>query len=112
MVGTSLMAKGWLIGVMVELEKEPVALRHYFAVGYEDRAKAEWKAIDQALLIGQVAVSPVAGLEPVHAIGKVSAKTIAVHALKSGEVRPLGRRLPRRWLSLEAPSRPGDAASP
>ncbi len=91
------MAKGWLIGVMVELEDEPAALRHYFAVGHEDRAKAEWKAIDQALLIGPVAVSPVGGLEPVHAVGELSAKTIGLHALKAGEVRLLGQRLPRRW---------------
>jgi hypothetical protein len=103
------MSKGWLIGVMVELRDEPVALRHYFAVGQEDRAKAEWKAIDQALLIGQVAVSPVGGLEPVHAVGELSARTIAVQALKPGEVRPLGQRLPRRWISLEASSTAGDA---
>ncbi len=63
------MATGWLIGVMVELDDEPVALRHFFAVGHEDRARAEWKAVDQALLIGRVAVSPVGGLEPVHAVG-------------------------------------------
>jgi len=75
------MAKGWLIAVMVEVKDEPVALRHYFAVGYEDRAKAEWTAIDQALLVGQVAVSPVGGLEPVQAVGELSAKTIAVQAL-------------------------------
>jgi hypothetical protein len=96
------MAKGWLTGVMVELEDEPVALPHYFGVGHEDRAKAEWKAIDQALLIGRVAVSPVGGLEPDHAISELSAKTISVQALKPGEVRSLGRRLPRRWLLLDA----------
>jgi uncharacterized membrane protein len=103
------MAKGWLIGVMVELQDEPVALRHYFAVGHEDRAKAEWKAIDQALLIGRVAVSPVGGLEPVHAVSELSAKTIAAQALKPGEVRLLGQRPPRRWISLEAPSKRGEA---
>jgi uncharacterized membrane protein len=94
------MAKGWLIGVMVELEDERVALRHYFAVGHEDRAKAEWKAIDQALLIGQVAMSPVGGLEPVHTVSELSDKIISVQALTSGEVRSLGRRLPRRWIAL------------
>jgi len=102
------MAKGWLIGVMVELEGEPVAVRHFFAVGHDDRAKAEWTAIDQALLIGQVAVSPVGGLEPVHAVGELPAKTIAVHALKPGEVRTLGQRWPRRWITVERPSAPGD----
>jgi hypothetical protein len=54
------------------------------------------------LLIGQVAVSPVGGLEPVHAVGELSAKTIAVQALKPDEVRLLGPRLPRRWISLVA----------
>ncbi len=105
------MATGWLIGVMVELEDEPVALQHFFAVGHEDRAKAEWKAIDQALLLGRLAVSPVGGLEPVHAVGELSAKTIAVQALKPGEVRSLGRRAPRRWMTVEAPSTPGDQLS-
>ncbi len=64
-----------------------MALRHDFAVGDADRARAEWEAIDRALLIGHVAVSAVGGLEPVHAISELSAKTIAVQALKPGEVR-------------------------
>jgi hypothetical protein len=95
------MANGWLIGVMVELAGEPVALRHFFAVGHRDQARAEWSAIDQALLIGRVATSPVGGLEPVHAVSELSAKTVAALALKPAEVRPLGWRWPRRWLSLE-----------
>jgi uncharacterized membrane protein len=95
------MASGWMIGVMVELAGEPVALRHFFAVGQEDRAKAEWKAIDRALLIGRVATSPVGGLEPVHAVAELSARSIAALALKPGEVRALGWRWPRRWLTLE-----------
>ncbi len=105
-VGAWIMAKGWLIGVMVELADEPVALRHFFAVGHEDRARAEWKAIDQAMLIGRVAASPVDGLEPVHAIAELAPKTLAVQALKADEVRALGRRWPRRWLALETPQRP------
>jgi hypothetical protein len=103
------MTKGWLIGVMVELEGEPLAPRHYFAVGYEDRAKAEWKAIDQALLIGRVAVSPVGGLEPVHAVGELPPKTISIQALKPGEVRSLGRQAPRRWMPPAEPSASADA---
>ncbi len=108
------MAKGWLIGVMVELDDEPVALRHFFAVGYEDRARAEWKAVDQALLIGRVAVSPVGGLEPVHAVGELPSKTIVAQALKPGEVRSLGHRSPRRWMTLglsPSPGEPGGAGS-
>ncbi|HEY2707283.1 MAG TPA: hypothetical protein VGI95_04460 [Caulobacteraceae bacterium] len=96
------MATGWMIGVMVELAGEPVALRHFFAVGHEDRAKAEWRAIDQALLIGPMATSPVAGLEPVHAVAELTARTVGMLALKPGEVRSLGWRWPRRWLSLKS----------
>ena len=95
------MATGWLIGVMVELPGEPLALRHFFAVGHDDRAKAEWTAIDGALLIGPVSPSPVRGLEPVHVVSELSARTVGALALKPGEVRSLGWRWPRRWTSLE-----------
>jgi hypothetical protein len=95
-----MMTNGWLIGVMVELAGEPVALRHFFAVGHEDRAKAEWRAIDKALLIGRVAGSPVSGLEPVHAVSQLPLKTINALALKPGEVRSLGWRWPRRWIAV------------
>jgi hypothetical protein len=95
------MANGWMIGVMVELAGEPKAVRHFFAVGGEDRSRAEWKAVDEAQLIGPVATSPVGGLEPVHAVGEISAKAISAQALKSSEVRALGPRWPRRWLPSE-----------
>jgi hypothetical protein len=101
------MARGWMIGVMVELPGEPVALRHFFAVGQEDRAQAEWRAIDQALLIGPVATSPVKGLEPVHAVGELSPRTVGQLALKPGETRSLGWRWPRRWLALPEAGRGG-----
>ena len=96
------MAGAWLIGVMVELVGEPVALRHFFAVGHEDQGKAEWRAIDNALLIGKVATSPVGGLEPVHAVSALSPKTIKMLGLKASEVRSLGWKWPRRWITLEA----------
>jgi hypothetical protein len=95
------MADGWLIGVMVEVAGEAKPLRHFFAVGHADQAKAEWRAIDEALLIGKVAASPVAGLEPVHAVSALSARTIKQLALKPAEVRPLGWRWPRKWLMLD-----------
>jgi hypothetical protein len=95
------MASGWLIGVMVEVAGEPAPVRHFFAVGFEDRAKAEWRAIDSALLIGKVASSPVGGLEPVHMISEIAPKTTHILALKAGEVRPLGWRWPRRWIPPE-----------
>jgi uncharacterized membrane protein len=95
------MASGWLIGVMVELADEPVALRHFFAVGHAERAKAEWSAVDSALLIGAVATSPVGGLEPVHAVSELSARTVGALALGPREVRSLGWRWPRRWITLE-----------
>ena len=94
------MSSGWLIGVMVRPAGEAGPVRHFFAVGHEDRAKAEWTAIDQALLIGQVASSPVKGLEPVHVVGALNPRTVAALALKPGEVRALGWKWPRRWLSL------------
>jgi hypothetical protein len=97
-------AGGWLIGVMVELADEPAALRHFFAVGHADQAKAEWTAIDSALLIGKVAASPVRGLEPVHMISELSPKTIKQLGLKPSEVRSLGWRWPRKWTSLEQQS--------
>jgi hypothetical protein len=85
----------------VELAGEPIALRHFFAVGYGDQAKAEWTAIDSALLIGRLATSPVRGLEPVHAVSELSPRTIKALALKPSEVRSLGWRWPRRWTTLE-----------
>jgi uncharacterized membrane protein len=95
------MASGWMIGVMVELAGEPKPLRHFFAVGHEDRAKAEWTAIDRAMLIGGVAASPVGGLEPVHAISELSPQMVKSLALKPGEVRALGWKWPRRWIAME-----------
>ena len=100
------MAQGWLIGVMVELAGEAKPLRHFFAVGQEDRARAEWKAIDGALLIGRVATSPVGGLEPVHAISELSDKAIRGLALKPGDIRALGWKLPRRWMPDDRSSDP------
>jgi hypothetical protein len=91
-------AAGWLIGVMVELAGEPLALRHFYAIGQEDRAKAEWKAIDAAMLIGGIATSPVGGLEPVQTLGELTAHQMKSLGLALGQVRPLGQRWPRRWL--------------
>ena len=90
-----------MIGVMVELADEAAPVRHFFAVGLEDRARAEWKAIDGALRLGPVAASPVGGLEPVHALGELSARTIDAQALRPGEVRALGRKTPRLWATIE-----------
>lgn len=95
------MAKAWLIGVMVEATGEPAPQRQFFAVGHEDRARAEWKAIDRAMLMGAVATSPVGGLEPVHAICAILGTTVSNLALQPGEVRPLGSRWPRRWVSTQ-----------
>jgi hypothetical protein len=100
------MANGWLIGVMVELAGEPVALRHFFAVGHEDEAQAQWRAIDQAHTLGRVATSPVGGLEPVHAVSPLSAMTVSQLALKPREVRSLGWRWPRKWITLEPKPKP------
>ena len=90
---------GWVIGVMVELPGEVAAQRHFFAVNRTDRAEAEWKAVDAAALIGTVATSPVKGLEPVHAVSELTAASIRNLALGAGQVKLLGTRWPRRWVS-------------
>ncbi len=92
------MSGGWVIGVMLEMAGQP-AVRHYFAVGHDDRAKAEWTAVDWALREGSVAASPVGGLEPVAALRRIPPQRMAGLGLKPGEVRALGWRHPRRWLS-------------
>lgn len=90
---------GWLIGVMVQAPGEPQPLRHYYAVGQPEQAKAEWTAVDAALQVGRVAASPVGGLEPVAAIRELAAPRMAALGLRPGEVRALGWKHPRRWLS-------------
>ncbi|MDB5454529.1 MAG: hypothetical protein JWP92_114 [Caulobacter sp.] len=85
---------------MVEVAGERAPLRHFYAVGQPDRARAEWAAIDHALLIGQVAMSPVDGQEPVQALGEIAAHRMPGLGLKPGQVKALGDRWPRRWLPL------------
>jgi len=93
------MAGGWLIGVLVEVAGEPAPLRHYFAVGHADQARSEWTAVDCAGRTGRVASSPFAGQEPVAAIRPLSPAKMKVLGLAPGEVRELGWRHPRRWLT-------------
>jgi len=93
------MAGGWLIGVLVELAGEPRPLRHYFAVGHEDQAKSEWTAVDWAGRTGRIASSPVGGQEPVEAIRPLTPAKMKIFGLAQGEVRELGWRHPRRWLT-------------
>lgn len=90
---------GWVIGVMVEVEGEPAPLRHYFAVGEDERAKAEWIAVDHAIGLGVVASSPVGHLEPVEALKHLTPARMKALGLAPGQVRPLGSNLPRKWLS-------------
>lgn len=92
------MAGGWLIGVMVE-ERGAAPVRHYYAVGFEEQAKAEWTAIDLALQIGGVAASPVGGQEPVQAIRRLPPQRMSALGLAPGDVRALGWKHPRRWLA-------------
>ena len=89
---------GWVIGVMVEVTGEPEPLRHYWAIGHADRAKAEWTALDAALEHGHVATSPFRGLEPVQMLAQLTPARMKALGLKDHEVRALGRKLPRRWL--------------
>ena len=93
---------GWVIGVMIETPNAPGPQRHFFAVDRVDRAEAEWKAVDAAALLGAVATSPVKGLEPVHAVSELSAMAMRNLALGKGQVKLLGTRWPRRWVSAGA----------
>ena len=89
---------GWVIGVMLQPPGERMQ-RHYYAVGHADRAKAEWTAIDWAVRAGEVAPSPVDGAEPVEALRPLTRPRMTMLGLAPGEVRELGWRYPRRWLT-------------
>lgn len=89
---------GWVISVMLTPAGETQPLAHYFGVGHPDQGKAEWSAVDQALTLGEVAVSPIGGHEPVRAERLLMQARMATLGLKAGEVRVLGWRRPRRWL--------------
>lgn len=84
---------------MIEVAGEPAPLRHYFAIGEEERAKAEWTAVDHALVVGAVCSSPVGHLEPVEALKHLTPARMKTLGLSAGQVRPLGSNLPRKWLS-------------
>ncbi len=90
---------GWLIGVLLEIAGETKPVRHYYAVGQEDRARAEWIAVDHAGREGHVASSPSHGMEPVAALRGLTTAAMATQGLAKGEVRSLGWRSPRRWLT-------------
>ncbi len=90
---------GFVIGVLVELAEEPAPVRHYFALGIEDRAKAEWTAVDAAQGAGRIASSPYKGQEPVEMLAELTAARMKVLGLKAGEVRALGVNWPRRWMT-------------
>jgi hypothetical protein len=93
------MPGGWLIAVLVELPGEPAPLRCYFAVGHEDQGKSEWTAVDWAGRQGRVAMSPRGGQEPVEAVRALAPAKMKDLGLAPGEVRELGWRHPRRWLT-------------
>jgi hypothetical protein len=90
---------GWVIGVHVEVRGEPGSVRHFYAIGHADRAKAEWTAVDWAQKVGDVATSPVRGDEPVQMLGALTLATMGKLGLQRGEVRELGIKWPRRWLA-------------
>lgn len=92
------MQGGWLIAVLVQPPGEPLQ-PHYFAVGHADQARAEWTAVDRAVRLGQVAASPVDGAEPVQAVKPLAPSRMKELGLAAGEVRELGWRRPRRWMS-------------
>lgn len=89
---------GWVIGVLLAADGQPMQ-RHYYAVGHAERAKAEWTAVDCALRRGEVASGPIAGAEPVEALRPLTRSRMSTLGLAAGEVRELGWRSPRRWLT-------------
>jgi hypothetical protein len=90
---------GWLVGVLVRLPGEPEPVRHFWAVAVEDRARAEWAAIDHAMLLGEIATSPCRGIEPVESLARLTPGAFAWSGLRPGDVRALGAQWPRRWLT-------------
>ncbi len=89
---------GWLVGVLISIDQaEPV--RHYYAVAQDDRARAEWAAADLALTEGAVAASPHGGVEPVEAMCELSAAALRSLVLRPGQIKALGWKWPRRWVS-------------
>lgn len=90
---------GWLIGVLVRPPGEAEPLRQFFAIGIEDRARAEWAAADRAMLIGDIASSPWRGIEPVESMKRLGPHAFEWSGLKDGETRALGTKHPRRWLT-------------
>ncbi len=87
---------GWMIGVLVEIDGAP-AVRHFYAVARDDRARAEWAAADQAIRDGAIATSPHDGMEPVEAIGPLSARALQSLGLAADQTKALGWKPPRRW---------------
>lgn len=84
---------------MVDASDEERPVREFYAVGKADRSLAEWAVVDQVVATGSVAGTPVHGQETVEIVAGISPDLARTHGLKANEVRPLGRRLPRRWLS-------------
>ena len=89
---------GWVVGVLLAADGLPMQ-RHYYAVGHADRAKAEWTAVDWALRRGEVAAGPIGGDEPVEALKPLTRARMSVLGLSPDEVRELGWKSPRRWLT-------------
>lgn len=87
-----------MIGVMVEADGAAGHVRHYYAVGHDEQAKAEWTAVDLALQLGGVATSPIGGVEPVQAIRRIPPQRMSALGLAAGQTVALGWKHPRRWL--------------
>ncbi|MHB8286895.1 MAG: hypothetical protein ACYDD1_19765 [Caulobacteraceae bacterium] len=98
------MTAGWMIGVLVDVAGEGAPARYFFAIAKADQAQAEWAAVDRASGAGAIAAIPFRGMEPVEAIGAISAGTIKAMGLVAGETRALGRKWPRRWIGNEQPA--------
>ena len=88
--------EGWVVSVLIEVDRAPQ--RRFFAVAQPDRARAEWSAIDCAMLEGPLVSSPVNGLEPVEAVAPLAAAALKSTGVTPGRAKPLGPRWPRRLI--------------
>lgn len=93
-----LITGGWLIAVMTEGSGKKLVQR-YFAVGHPDQGKAEWTCVDRATQDGPLASSPSDGREPVQAVNPISLFAMKTYGLTAGEVKLLGEKPPRRWMT-------------
>ena len=61
-----LLPVGWLIGVLVRLPDQAQPVRHFWAVGMADRARAEWAAAKLASATAHIQRRRASAAVPIH----------------------------------------------